>query len=98
MDGTIILSTQQFKFLLGEVLEAKLNEKLKGFIFPPAVQTDSPGEYLTTKDLADKFHCCELTIHNLRKKGLIPYKKYGRKYLFKATELDIIGTVVKGKL
>lgn len=45
-------------------------------------------EYLTRADVAERFHCSLSTVHRLSKSGVLKPLKFGRRTLFRASEVN----------
>lgn len=48
----------------------------------------NPHERLTRKEIKEQYKICFATIHNLMKRGKLPFSKVGRKTLFKRLDVE----------
>ena len=53
-------------------------------------EDESSNERLTRKEIRAQYKVCYATIHNLMKKGDLPYSKIGRKTLFRRDDIERI--------
>lgn len=71
----------QFKTEVQNVLHSELQVFRKP-------QKQKSGEYLTRTDVAEKLHCSYSTIHRMVNNGMLRCYKFGRKSLFRSTDVE----------
>ena len=74
---------------LSLIIEKIIDQRLNSFFHKQA------SSKLTVPALSKSLQVSRLTIYNYIKKGLIPAKKVGRKYLIDSNDLDVILQEVK---
>lgn len=71
----------QFKSEVKQVLQTELNVLRKQ-------EKQNSVEYLTRADVADKLHCSFSTIHRMVNNGGLKCQKFGRKSLFRTSDVE----------
>lgn len=81
MENNLLISSitkQEFISILEGVIETKLSK---------IQESDLPENY-TVQSAAEIIEVTKLSIYNYIKKGIIPAKRIGRKYVIKRSDLD----------
>lgn len=87
MDKTVLISIPVEK-LQGIIIDC-VNTCLRYYTPPSAPLPQAQSEeQLSIRQLAKYLNCSLPTIHLLKKEGIIPYYRLGRKIYFKKTEID----------
>ena len=71
----------QFKSEVQQVLQTELNVLRKQ-------EKQNSVEYLTRKDVAEHLCCSFSTIHRMMNKGVLKSYKFGRKSLFRSSDVE----------
>lgn len=87
---TILQIEDVSKSELLELIEKSINKKLSSL----QRETETKGT-ITVQEAAKYLNCADITVHTYIKKGILPAKKVGRKYIIKQADLDASLSEVK---
>lgn len=81
MDRLIVIPESELRDLLHSIISDSLDEKLKS-VEPEKEQSKKEDRLFSVKEISEFLGVAQITIHRWKKKGLIPYKKIGKRVFF----------------